>query len=158
MARRKQLTQQSRRRKAYAPVTTAAASSIKPKGAFRLFGNYRLFAIIGAVVLFGGYAVSVASGGRASAHGGGGGGGHSQSSVRGEGVKRAAATEADGAIAPAPRATKQYVAPPALTVDPEKRYLAVIETERGTVQVELLPRDAPQAVNNFHFSRARWLL
>jgi cyclophilin family peptidyl-prolyl cis-trans isomerase len=151
MARRRQLIQQSRRRKAYAPVTSAAASSIKPKGAFRLFGNYRLFAILGAVVLFGGYAVSVASGGRASAHGGGGGGGHSQSSVRGAGVKRAATPEADGAVPTAPRVVKQYVAAPPLTIEPTKRYLAVIETERGSVQVELLPQDAPQAVNNFVF-------
>ena len=150
MARRRQLTQQARRRKAYAPITSAAASSIKPKGAFRLFGNYRLFAIVGAVVLFGGYAFSIASGGRASAHGGGGSS-RSGSSVRGEGVKREAASEADSAGATAPRAVKQYAAPPVQTVDPAKRYLAVIETERGTVQVELLPREAPQAVNNFIF-------
>lgn len=129
---------------------SAAASSIKPKGAFRLFSNYRLFAIIGAVVLFGGYAVSVASGGRASAHGGGGSTGHNRS-VRGEGVRREATTEADGAVAPPARIVKQYLAAPAVTIDPAKRYLAVIETERGSVQVELLPRDAPQAVNNFIF-------
>lgn len=149
MARRRQLTQQPRRRKTYTPIASGAASSIKPKGAFRLFSNYRLFAIIGAVVLFGGYAFSLASGGRASAHGGGGTG--RNQSVRGEGVRREATPEADGAVAPPPRAVKQYVTAPSLTIDPAKRYLAVIETERGSVQVELLPRDAPQAVNNFIF-------
>ena len=150
MARRKQLTQQPRRRKLYTPLASAAASSIKPKGAFRLFSNYRLFAIIGAVVLFGGYAFSIASGGRTSAHGSSGSR-QSRSNVRGEGVKGKTASEADGAVAPTPRAVKQYSAPPLQTVDPAKHYLAVIETERGTVQVELLPQEAPQAVNNFIF-------
>lgn len=152
MARRRQLVQQPRRRKAYTPMMSVTASSMKPRGAFRLFSNYRLFAIIGAVGLVGGYAFSVVSGGRVSAHGGGGSGStHGRSSVRGEGVRREAAPEADAAPVSAPRAVKQYVTAPSLTIDPAKRYLAVIETERGSVQVELLPQDAPQAVNNFVF-------
>ncbi|MBI5289988.1 MAG: peptidylprolyl isomerase [Chloroflexi bacterium] len=114
---------------------------------FRLFSNYRLFAVIGAVVLFGGYALSVVSGG-ASAHGGGTS--HGNSSVRGDGVRRESTSAPDGTAVPA-RIVKQYAALPPAIVDPSKRYLAVVETERGTIQVELLPGEAPQAVNNFVF-------
>jgi peptidyl-prolyl cis-trans isomerase B (cyclophilin B) len=150
MARRRQLKQRPQRRKTYSAVGSAAASSIKPSGAFRLFANYRLFAIVGAFVLVGGYAFSIASGGRVSAHGVRGGG-HGQASVRGEGVTREASADAEGKVVPTPRAVKHYVVPPTQAIDLAKRYLAVIETERGSVQVELLPRDAPQAVNNFVF-------
>ena len=50
---------------------------MKPRSVFRAFSNYRLFAIVGALVLFGGYGLSAFSGGTISAHGGGGGGGSS---------------------------------------------------------------------------------
>ncbi|MBI5283977.1 MAG: peptidylprolyl isomerase [Chloroflexi bacterium] len=150
MAGRNRRTQQPRRRKAYTPGASAASSTVKPSGAFRLFGNYRLFAIVGAVVLFGGYALSTASGGRASAHGGGGST-HSRSDVRGEGVRRDATPEPETASASPARAVKRYLAAPAVAIDTGKHYLAVIETERGAVRVELLPGEAPQAVNNFVF-------
>ncbi len=46
---------------------------------------------------------------------------------------------------------KQYPAPPPMTIDPSHRYLATLETTRGTIIVELLPQDAPLSVNNFVF-------
>jgi peptidyl-prolyl cis-trans isomerase B (cyclophilin B) len=46
---------------------------------------------------------------------------------------------------------KQYASPPAMAINPEHTYLATIETTRGTIQVELLPKDAPKSVNNFVF-------
>ena len=116
MARRQQRQQAAKRRKAYAPHASVSASTIKPRGAFRIFSNYRLFAIIGAVVLFGGYAFSAASGGRVSAHGGGS---SRSSGVRGEGVRRDAASQGDSASASAPaRTVKQYAAPPPTAVSP----------------------------------------
>ena len=150
MARqRRQQPQRTRRRKPYTPLAAASASTIKPRGAFRVFSNYRLFAIIGAVVLFGGYAVSASSGGRVSAHGSGS---SRSSGVRGEGVRGEAASPGDSASAPAPAKTvKQYAAPPPTAVSPSKHYLAVVETDQGAIQVELLPGEAPQAVNNFVF-------
>ena len=45
----------------------------------------------------------------------------------------------------------QYDAPPAMTIDPSKRYSAVVETNRGTFTVELLADIAPRTVNNFVF-------
>lgn len=44
-----------------------------------------------------------------------------------------------------------YDAPPAMTIDPNRQYTATIETTEGTMQVELFPKTAPKAVNNFVF-------
>jgi cyclophilin family peptidyl-prolyl cis-trans isomerase len=38
-----------------------------------------------------------------------------------------------------------------MTIDPQKRYDAEIETDAGTMSAELLPGDAPKTVNNFVF-------
>ncbi len=43
----------------------------------------------------------------------------------------------------------QYTAPPAMRLDPEKAYTGKIETNKGTIDVEFFPGDAPQTVNNF---------
>jgi cyclophilin family peptidyl-prolyl cis-trans isomerase len=44
---------------------------------------------------------------------------------------------------------KQYSEQPAMRIDPAKAYSGSLETNKGTVQVELLPDDAPVTVNNF---------
>ena len=54
------------------------------------------------------------------------------------------------ATAPAKPATK-YTAPPPMTIDTSKVYVATIETDRGNIVAELYPADAPQHVNNFVF-------
>jgi cyclophilin family peptidyl-prolyl cis-trans isomerase len=46
---------------------------------------------------------------------------------------------------------KQYPNPPAMTIDPAKRYTATIETTAGTMDADLFPGDAPKTVNNFVF-------
>ena len=46
---------------------------------------------------------------------------------------------------------KQYPTPPAMAIDPAKRYTATIETSAGTMVAELFPGDAPNTVNNFVF-------
>lgn len=46
---------------------------------------------------------------------------------------------------------KQYPAAPALTVDANKSYTALIETTKGTLTAELYAKDAPVTVNNFVF-------
>jgi cyclophilin family peptidyl-prolyl cis-trans isomerase len=38
-----------------------------------------------------------------------------------------------------------------MTIDPTKKYSAVIETTEGTINVELFPQDAPHHVNSFIF-------
>jgi len=60
------------------------------------------------------------------------------------------------AAAPAPgtlptATTYTFSAPPPMTIDPSRRYLATILTPRGEIVIELLPEIAPQTVNNFVF-------
>jgi cyclophilin family peptidyl-prolyl cis-trans isomerase len=46
---------------------------------------------------------------------------------------------------------KVYSAPPPMTIDQNKQYTATIKTNYGDIVVELFPKDAPLAVNNFVF-------
>ena len=46
---------------------------------------------------------------------------------------------------------KQWNAPPAMEIDPEKSYTARMETERGEMVIELFAAKAPNTVNNFVF-------
>lgn len=47
--------------------------------------------------------------------------------------------------------TRRFSAPPEMAIDPNKQYLATLKTEKGDIRLELNPKDAPQAVNNFVF-------
>lgn len=44
---------------------------------------------------------------------------------------------------------RQYTAQPAMRVDPTKTYAGTLETNKGTIEVEFFPEDAPNTVNNF---------
>ena len=46
-------------------------------------------------------------------------------------------------------AAKRYSSPPAMQIDTNKKYHAVIKTNKGTINLELNPAEAPQTVNNF---------
>jgi peptidylprolyl isomerase len=46
---------------------------------------------------------------------------------------------------------KQWSSPPAMTIDANKQYTAHIQTVKGTIDVQLLPKDAPKTVNSFVF-------
>ncbi len=51
----------------------------------------------------------------------------------------------------------QYEHCPPLVIDPQKSYLATLQTERGDIVIELFPQLAPLAVNNFVFlARDGW--
>ncbi|MFN8496532.1 MAG: peptidylprolyl isomerase [Anaerolineae bacterium] len=56
---------------------------------------------------------------------------------------------AGAAAAAAAGAGKKYSAPPPMTIDPSKTYVATIETDKGKIVTEMYPQDAPQTVNNF---------
>ncbi len=45
----------------------------------------------------------------------------------------------------------QWPNPPPMTIDQKKEYLATIKTNFGDIVVQLFPKDAPLAVNNFVF-------
>ncbi len=46
---------------------------------------------------------------------------------------------------------KQWNTPPAMTIDPKKKYKAHMETDKGTMVFELYADKAPKTVNNFVF-------
>lgn len=46
---------------------------------------------------------------------------------------------------------KQYSSPPEMKIDQKKDYRVEMETERGTIHLELYPEYAPVTVNNFIF-------
>ncbi|KXK50997.1 MAG: peptidyl-prolyl isomerase [Chloroflexi bacterium OLB13] len=46
---------------------------------------------------------------------------------------------------------KQYSTPPAMAIDPKKRYTAEFVTNKGTFQIQLFADRAPITVNNFVF-------
>ena len=48
-------------------------------------------------------------------------------------------------------AQQQWPAPPAMQIDAAKDYAVSIETNRGTIDLALYPKHAPQTVNNFVF-------
>ena len=47
--------------------------------------------------------------------------------------------------------TKQWNTPPAMTIDPKKKYKARMETDKGTMVIELFADKTPKTVNNFVF-------
>jgi len=44
---------------------------------------------------------------------------------------------------------RQYSEQPSMRIDPTKTYQATLQTNKGTIQVEFFPEDAPNTVNNF---------
>lgn len=48
-----------------------------------------------------------------------------------------------------PPARKSYSAPPAMSIDPSKKYSATISTGKGDIVLDLFAKDAPNTVNNF---------
>ncbi len=48
-------------------------------------------------------------------------------------------------------AHQQWGSPPAMQIDPKKSYQATIETNKGTVVLDLAANHAPMTVNNFVF-------
>jgi len=45
----------------------------------------------------------------------------------------------------------QFSAPPKMTIDPAKTYVATVETSEGSFEMTLDPKDAPKTVNSFVF-------
>ena len=49
------------------------------------------------------------------------------------------------------RSSKRWASPPPVTIDSVSSYTAVLNTSAGIIEVELLPAEAPNTVNNFVF-------
>ena len=48
-------------------------------------------------------------------------------------------------------APKQWSTPPAMVIDPKKKYTATVATDKGEMVIELFADKAPKTVNNFVF-------
>jgi cyclophilin family peptidyl-prolyl cis-trans isomerase len=48
-------------------------------------------------------------------------------------------------------AEKRWNRPPSMEIDPDKKYSAILHTEKGDITVELFAKDTPNTVNNFVF-------
>src|SRR5438094_483100 len=46
---------------------------------------------------------------------------------------------------------KMYDKPPEMKIDVNKKYTATIDTSKGKIVLELLPKEAPKTVNSFVF-------
>ena len=46
---------------------------------------------------------------------------------------------------------KQWTTPPAMQIDPKKKYKARVETDKGTMVIDLFADRTPKTVNNFVF-------
>lgn len=47
--------------------------------------------------------------------------------------------------------SKQWSTPPAMKIDPKKKYTAILHTDKGDIVIELFADKAPNTVNNFVF-------
>jgi peptidyl-prolyl cis-trans isomerase B (cyclophilin B) len=47
--------------------------------------------------------------------------------------------------------SKQWKNPPGMQIDPEKKYIATMETSKGIINLDLYPEHAPITVNNLAF-------
>src|SRR5260370_29837006 len=45
--------------------------------------------------------------------------------------------------------SKQYSAPPSMTIDPARKFSATFDTSKGIIVCDLFAKDAPKTVNNF---------
>jgi cyclophilin family peptidyl-prolyl cis-trans isomerase len=117
----------------------------------RLFSNVRLFYILGTAIMLGSLGIGGLFG--ASALTGSvthGGRGPQDYVVQEEQNESGATEEAADSSADAFRA-RQYSAPPALAIDPTRRYVVALMTAKGDVEIELFAHRAPLTVNNFLF-------
>ena len=132
--------QTRRRRKRYQP-GSAYAGDVRPRGVFRVFGNIQLFFIIGAAIMVGSLFIGgiIRSGSLT-------GNSNSDNFIKPTDTDSTGTPEAQPTLA-----IKHYTGPPAMTIDPSKRYTATISTALGDVAIELFADQAPQTVNNFVF-------
>ena len=50
-----------------------------------------------------------------------------------------------------PNSPKRWNTPPAIEIDPAKKYVATVDTTQGSFKIELLAKESPKTVNNFVF-------
>ena len=136
--------QTKRRRKKYEP-GSAYAGDVKPTGVLGFLSSGTLIKVV-----FIGMALALAIGGAATIFGGNvfrSSGGHGDNFVQPD--------SQDGEEEEPPELTEfvatQYTSPPVLTIEAGTTITATIRTELGDIEIELLPDQALETVNNFVF-------
>jgi cyclophilin family peptidyl-prolyl cis-trans isomerase len=133
--------QQKRRRKRRV-VESAYAGDVKPPGFFRLFVSRRV--IQGIFILM---AIVIAASTGAVCFG---------DTIGSDATPKPDPTfvrpdDATAVEATATVGAKVYDEPPPFTIDEDGAYTALVRTESGDFEIELLPGQAPRTVNNFVF-------
>ena len=137
------------RRAERGPARLETSQSYELPGPLRFLSNRRVFAVV-SLIFGAGVIFSLLFGvfGNTSNPTG-------DNSVRQANEAPDAPREAQGTTTPdtsaTPVAAKRYTAPPPMSIDPSKTYLATLKTSKGDIQVQLFPQQAPEAVNAFVF-------
>ena len=138
-------TEQTRRRRKRYQAGSAYAGDVKPTGFLGVLGSRRTMIIVFVVM-----ALALVAGGVVGVFTQLGLGG-SNTQKNQQGFVLPPDDENGTPTAEATPSFTVYEAPPAMTIDVTKSYTATIKTELGDIQVELLPSQAPETVNNFVF-------
>jgi cyclophilin family peptidyl-prolyl cis-trans isomerase len=138
--------QAKKRRKRYAP-GSAYAGDVRPAGVLGVLASPRTMRIV-FIGMAAALVLGALGGGIITFTGFGESGGDDQET---DFVEPGGGTPGSTPDAEPTASVRQYSAPPAMTIDTSKSYTATIKTSEGDIQVELLPQQAPQTVNNFVF-------
>ncbi len=136
--------QSKRRRKKYEP-GSAYAGDVKPTGVLGFLSSASMIKIIfiGMAFALGGAGLMTIFGGNVLFRGNS----SNQNFVRPEDQRDVG----DASATPSEFTVKQYASPPALAIDANETITATIRTPLGDIDVELLPKQALETVNNFVF-------
>jgi peptidyl-prolyl cis-trans isomerase B (cyclophilin B) len=140
--------QRSRQQRRQDPIRRSYTDKVELPGPLRILTNPRLFLAMGLIFVAGlifGLLPILGSGGP--------GGGPPQQAGELEDVPRDPGADADATSVPSTPVpvVKRYDAPPPMTVDVAKRYVATVSTTQGEFKIELVTQEAPEAVNSFVF-------
>jgi len=132
------------RRRRYTQTYTAASKADLP-GPLRILSHPRVFTIVGII-----FAAAIVGGLLYGAIGSSRGGSTQQQANEAPDQP----TDAENATTPLPAVTptaRRFDAPPPMTIDLTKAYVATIRTDKGEITIMLDSQAAPAAVNSFVF-------
>ena len=145
--RQRRLERQEQRRAGRTPGTQAALGKVEFTGVMGWMQRNTRWLFLGGIIVM---VVSLGGGTLFSANGGATPAATPTPAVTATATPTASAT-ASLTPTPDPSIKRTYPAAPAMAIDPSHTYEAVIHLKSGDVRVQLLPKDAPQYVNNFVF-------
>ncbi len=135
--------QQTKRRRKKYQAGSAYAGDVRPTGVLGFLSGGNMVKVI-----FIGMALALTIGGAATIFGGNV---FRSSSSQGNFVQPDDNAPAATAVGPSDFQVRRYATAPELTIDADSTYTAMIRTGLGEIEVDLLPRQALEAVNNFVF-------